>query len=75
MPIYEFECSRCQNRFDELVRADVEVRDILCPKCGADAPKKLVSAFGFSSGGKTVTSASAGGGCQSCHSGHCATCR
>lgn len=73
MPIYEFECSQCQNRFDELVSVSVNVHDIVCPKCGANSPRKLMSAFGFSSGGKTVSSASSSG-CSTCHSTNCSTC-
>ena len=73
MPIYEFECTKCQNKFDELVRISVNLADIVCPQCGANSPKKLMSAFGFSSGGKMVSSSSSGG-CSTCHSNSCSTC-
>ncbi len=73
MPIYEFECTKCQHKFDELVRASVNLQDIVCPQCGVNSPRKLMSAFGFSSGGKTVTSSSQSG-CTSCHSHNCSTC-
>ncbi|RJP73778.1 MAG: zinc ribbon domain-containing protein [Candidatus Zixiibacteriota bacterium] len=74
MPIYEFECRECRHHFDELVRASVNLQDIVCPQCGTNEPKKRMSAFGFSSGGKTVSSA-ASSACGSCHSGNCSTCR
>ncbi|HDH58052.1 MAG TPA: zinc ribbon domain-containing protein [Bacteroidetes bacterium] len=73
MPIYEFECTKCQNKFDELVRASVDIHDVVCPKCGANSPRKLMSAFGFSSGGKTVSS-SGNSACSSCHATSCKTC-
>jgi putative FmdB family regulatory protein len=73
MPIYEFECNACQNKFDELVRASVDLTDIVCPKCGKSGPRKLMSAFGFSSGGKTVSSSSSCD-CGSCHSHSCSDC-
>jgi putative FmdB family regulatory protein len=74
MPIYEFQCTQCAGRFDELVRASVNLEDIICPQCGAKSPKKLMSAFGFASSGKSVASTSSGHNCGSCHSGHCSTC-
>ncbi len=74
MPIYEFACSRCDHRFDELVRTDFSIEDIHCPLCGAASPRKLMSAFGFSSGGKTVSSSS-GSACSGCTSTNCKTCR
>jgi putative FmdB family regulatory protein len=73
MPIYEFQCTRCENKFDELVSVSVDLKTIVCPQCGTAAPRKLMSAFGFSSGGKSVSSSS-GGGCHSCSSGNCSTC-
>ena len=33
MPIYEFECEDCGERFEELVAADASAS---CPACGAD---------------------------------------
>jgi len=73
MPIYEFQCTRCENKFDELVRVSVDLHAIVCPKCGTNSPRKLMSAFGFTSGGKTVSSAPSSG-CSGCHSTHCSTC-
>ncbi|MCX6641235.1 MAG: zinc ribbon domain-containing protein [bacterium] len=73
MPIYEFECANCQNKFDELVRVSVDLSAIVCPKCGANAPRKLMSVFGFASGGKSVASTS-GSDCGTCHSHSCSHC-
>lgn len=73
MPIYEFQCTKCENRFDELVRTPVNLADIVCPKCGANAPRKLMSAFGFSSGGKRVSSSSSSA-CSTCHATTCSAC-
>jgi putative FmdB family regulatory protein len=39
MPIYDFECESCGNRFEELTRID-ELPP--CPQCGAE-PRKLLS--------------------------------
>ena len=44
MPIYEYNCSKCDAFFEVLVRSK---RDSAprCPKCGAGKPKKAFSAF------------------------------
>lgn len=40
MPIYEFECERCGARFEELVRAGVE---IACKECGSARTRRRYS--------------------------------
>jgi putative FmdB family regulatory protein len=41
MPIYEFECEKCGNRFEELVGSDAP--DPACPACGAAEARRLIS--------------------------------
>jgi putative FmdB family regulatory protein len=41
MPIYEFECEECGERFEELV--GVEVGSAPCPSCGAERTRRLIS--------------------------------
>jgi putative FmdB family regulatory protein len=43
MPIYEFECSKCGARFEELVRAGEESP---CPECGSEAVERRFSQIG-----------------------------
>ena len=43
MPIYEFECSKCGARFEELVRAGEKSP---CPACGSDEVGRLFSPIG-----------------------------
>ncbi|MBU0519072.1 zinc ribbon domain-containing protein [bacterium] len=73
MPIYEFACTTCDHKFDELVRSSTNLAELCCPQCGANSPRKLMSAFGFSSGGKTVSS-SGSSDCSDCHSHSCHSC-
>jgi putative FmdB family regulatory protein len=40
MPIYEFECGECGERFEELVAAGEAVA---CPSCGAERSRRLYS--------------------------------
>lgn len=41
MPIYEFECGECGERFEELVAAGAD--DVACPSCGANRTRRLLS--------------------------------
>lgn len=41
MPIYEFECEQCGNRFEDLVSG--EKPDLACPRCGAEHARRLIS--------------------------------
>lgn len=48
MPIYEYQCKKCDHSFEKLIfKCDDE--HIICPKCGADNVKKLLSASSFMS--------------------------
>ena len=51
MPIYEYRCTACEERFEELVRnSDVAVA---CPECGSAAAERLLSVFAGIGGSKT----------------------
>jgi putative FmdB family regulatory protein len=41
MPIYEFECEGCGERFEELVAAGAV--GVACPQCGATETRRLLS--------------------------------
>ena len=41
MPIYEFECEGCGERFEELVGAEAAAA---CPTCGSERTRRLYSA-------------------------------
>ncbi|MBS1880663.1 MAG: zinc ribbon domain-containing protein [Actinobacteria bacterium] len=43
MPIYEFECEGCGERFEELVAVGVEAAP--CTACGSTRTRRLLSAF------------------------------
>lgn len=46
MPIYEYQCLECGEKFDKLVRSTSSLPRIECPKCGGKKVKKLLSVFG-----------------------------
>jgi putative FmdB family regulatory protein len=41
MPIYEFECEGCGDRFEELVEAGG--MEVACPECGSFRTRRLIS--------------------------------
>ena len=48
MPLFDFECQKCHERFEELVFASTQVR---CPKCAEADVKKLPSRVAIGRGG------------------------
>ena len=46
MPIYEYQCQDCQNKLEVMQRMSEALLKI-CPACGKEALRKLVSAVGF----------------------------
>ncbi|MFC2070236.1 zinc ribbon domain-containing protein [Chloroflexota bacterium] len=52
MPIYEYECEKCGQRF-ELRRAVIDDNNFVkCPRCGGKHLRKVYSSFGITSSGK-----------------------
>ena len=41
MPIYEYECEACGERFEELVA--VTTAEVPCPECGSERTRRLIS--------------------------------
>jgi putative FmdB family regulatory protein len=73
MPLYEYECSDCETRFDAL-RGMSEADDpIACPTCGSQETHRVISLF--SAVGDQGVIAGEGASCASCSpSASCATC-
>ncbi len=46
MPIYEYQCTTCHHKFDELQKLNDEPIK-KCPECSKDTAVRLVSAAGF----------------------------
>jgi putative FmdB family regulatory protein len=43
MPIYEYRCEKCGDKFEIMRGITVTGEDLKCPKCGAEKPKRLFS--------------------------------
>ncbi len=63
MPMFEYICRACGERFEELRSAKDEGPGPLCPECGSEKVVKLVSAFAT---GATGGNRGGGGGASSC---------
>jgi putative FmdB family regulatory protein len=73
MPLYEYECSDCDTRFDAL-RGMSEADDpIRCPQCESERTHRVISLF--SAVGDQGVIAGEGSSCGSCSpSASCASC-
>jgi putative FmdB family regulatory protein len=55
MPIYEYICRSCEEKFSLLQRVNSPEGEARCPRCSSHDVKKVMSSFSCSAGG--------GGGC------------
>ncbi len=73
MPIYEYLCQECGNKFEKLVRRVEEAEDLACPSCGEKHLKQEYSTFAAHAHNGTAKPQSAPpcaqGGC--CNPGMC----
>ena len=53
MPIYEYECRKCKERFEVLQKINEDNRGVHCPRCNADRPHKVLSTFSAGSAGSS----------------------
>ena len=70
MPIYEYRCESCSEKFEVLTRFAERDKAQVCPACESTKTRVLVSSFAFGGGGETSSlsdfsseSSSGGGGC------------
>ncbi|HLH17651.1 MAG TPA: zinc ribbon domain-containing protein [Bryobacteraceae bacterium] len=55
MPIYEYQCQDCGNRFEKLVRRTAEADALECPSCGQKHLKQELSVFAAHANGASKT--------------------
>ncbi len=67
MPIYEYRCESCAERFELLTGFAERDTAQACPACESTKTRVLVSSFAFGAGSDTsvseLTSKASGGGC------------
>jgi len=52
MPIYEYVCDDCGEKYEKFVRSSLAKVKLLCPTCGSERGKKAFSVFGSAGSGK-----------------------
>ncbi|MDD3654154.1 MAG: zinc ribbon domain-containing protein [Desulfotomaculaceae bacterium] len=70
MPIYEFRCVRCGNRFEKLCQQGDSGENIKCPDCSTTSTRRIMSSFCNPGGANNGN----GLGCASCNSANCSDC-
>jgi len=70
MPIYEYVCEGCDNRFERYLRTSGET--VSCPACQSPRVEKQPSSFAFAGTNGAGSGSSCGGckpgpSCSSCH--------
>ena len=64
MPIYEYVCRDCGQRFEKFFRSMRGSAELVCPHCGSSRAQKALSLFGSrSSGGRPAAHATSAGAC------------
>ena len=65
MPMYEYRCEDCGERFEKLVRSSSSQEPIGCPNCGGTDTRKQFSTFasvGVRAGVSSAPACAPGGG-------------
>ncbi len=57
MPIYEYKCRKCGEKFEKRLGFFHNDKAVTCPKCGGAGPERMISSF--------ATERSSGGSCSS----------
>ncbi len=70
MPIYEYQCGKCDHEFEKLILSSSET--ISCPKCKSKKVSRVMSTFAFSCNGNFKSTASSS--CGGCAATSCSTC-
>jgi putative FmdB family regulatory protein len=67
MPIYEYHCRECDNKFEKLVSMSTTEADIECPSCQKNDVEKVLSVFASTIHGTShVEAPVASTGCTTC---------
>jgi len=72
MPIYEYKCQECSNKFEAIRSMNLANDPIECSNCKSRKTKRLLSKF--YAHGESIRSMQSSGSCGSCVGGACATC-
>ena len=74
MPIYEYVCTECKEKFELLRPFSRADEDAECPQCNSKAERALSTICCLTTGENGETTSIAGSSCATCGSSNCATC-
>ncbi len=76
MPIYEYVCGKCKNKFELMRPFSRSQEGAECPKCYGASDRILSACYAKSSGENGIHDRLSGTGssCSSCSSGNCSSC-
>ncbi len=76
MPLYEYCCPACNDKFEVLRSMSDSDKEAQCPKCNCISKRALsrFSSFSKDSSGQTTPIAGSGSSCSGCSSSSCSTC-
>lgn len=61
MPLYEYRCPSCHERFEVLQRIGASAESVRCPECGAGRVERQLSSFAAGVAGDSTSFAETGG--------------
>ena len=74
MPIYEYVCSDCDNKFELIRPLSRATASATCPRCEKSSERILSTFACFSTDQDGLPSAIGGSSCSGCSSASCDTC-
>lgn len=66
MPMYEYQCSKCDHEFEEFARSMDEKKNPRCPACQGDKVQRKLSVFAARQSASKPAVGMSGGGCGRC---------
>jgi putative FmdB family regulatory protein len=64
VPLYEYRCRECGERFEVLQRLGQGGDELTCPRCGEPRPERVLSTFASTTGGQQAAPNGGGGCCR-----------
>jgi len=75
VPIFEYECRKCEHTFERLVMGSNSRKSVTCPECRSRRVEQLYSGFYGRSQSSSGVTRSLSSGCSSCSAKSCAGCK
>jgi len=66
MPIYEYNCTACDAKFERLIKSMSSSQSVACPKCGSKKTSRSLSVFAVGADPAKTSSSDSQGMCGRC---------